>query len=101
MKPTLQAKWAQAFASPGEKIEIGRDVVCDFCSKDWTDSPESGGFLFGSYGTCPDCAPAFLENVRRYNEERVIKAFCPQGESFADFIRGERGEKAFIRVSTP
>jgi len=101
MKPTLKAKWDQAFANPGEKVAIGRDVVCDFCDKDWTDSPQSGGFLFGTYGTCPECAPGFLEKVKLYHEEDHIRATCPEGVSFADFMRDLRGPDAFIRVTTP
>lgn len=99
MNPKLQAKWDEAFARPGEKVLVGRDVVCDVCSEDWTDELESGGFLFGSYGYCPDCAPRGLETIKKYNEERYIRARCEEGESFADFIRRMRGPDAYIRVS--
>lgn len=65
----------------------GHDVICDICSKDWSDSDKSGGFLFGSYGYCPDCAEEGLKNIKRYNEERYIKGYCPADMSHADWIR--------------
>lgn len=95
----LQAKLDRAFANPGEKVPVGRDVVCDVCDEDWTDRPESGGFVFGSYGTCPDCAPESMARIRHFREERFIRATCPEGKSFADFIRELRGPDAYIRVT--
>jgi hypothetical protein len=97
MRDELKKAWDDAWEQPGEKIPIGRIVVCDVCGEDWTDRKESGGFLFGSYGYCPDCAVEGLRTIRRYNEERYIKAMCGS-ESFADFIRRIRGPDAFIRV---
>jgi hypothetical protein len=94
----LDKAWDKAFANPGEKVPVGRTVVCDICSADWTDRPEPGGFLFGSYGVCPDCAVEFLRGVKKHREERFITAMCG-GESFADFIRALRGPDAFIRVT--
>lgn len=95
----MQEVWDKAFAQPGEKIPVGRAVVCDICDQDWTDRPESGGYLFCSYGYCPDCADKGLNSIKRYNEERYIRAFCEPGVSFADFIRRLRGPDAFIRVT--
>jgi hypothetical protein len=92
--------WEQAFAHPGEKFSVGRAVACDSCSKDWTELPDSGGFLFGSNSYCPDCAPRALEDIKRFHEEEYIRATCPEGESFADFVRRMRGPDAYIRVST-
>ena len=34
-------------------IDPGRTVLCDWCSKDFTDSPEIGGLLFQSKATGP------------------------------------------------
>ena len=68
-------------------IEPGRDVICDVCGKDWTDSDVTGGFLFGSYGYCPECAEEGLKNIKKYNEEKYIKGFCPPEMSHADWIR--------------
>jgi hypothetical protein len=99
MNKALDEAWEKAFANPGELVPVGRAVVCDVCSDDWTDRPESGGFLFGSYGYCPKCAVEGLEEIKKYREERFIRAFCGEGESFADFIRRMRGPDAGIRVT--
>jgi hypothetical protein len=93
----LQEKWDEA-ARTGQPVEVGRLVVCDSCSKDLTESPESGGFVFGSYGYGPCCAERFLAEIRRYGEEEFIKAHCPPGMSFADFIRAYRGPASCIRI---
>ena len=99
MKDELAKKWDAAFDHPGEKIPVGRDVVCDICDKDWTDDPRSGGFLFVSKAYCPDCAVEGLRTIKRYKEERYIRAVCKPDESFADFVRNLRGPDAFIRVT--
>jgi hypothetical protein len=95
----LAKKWNRAFAEPGVKIPIGDHVVCDICCQNWTTRTESGGFLFGSYSYCPNCALRGLAEIKRFDEERFIKGFCPDGESFADFIRRVRGPDAYIRVT--
>jgi hypothetical protein len=71
-------------------IDPGNNVVCDWCDKDWTDNPESGGFLFQSKATCPDCADDMMEKITRYNEQHFIRDSCPEGVSFADWVRGIR-----------
>lgn len=71
-------------------IEPGRKVLCDWCNADYTDRPESGGFLFGSYATCPECAPGMLESAVKFNELAHIRGYCPATQSFADWIRGMR-----------
>lgn len=100
MNDELQKAWDAAWANPGEAFPIGRSVICDVCSEDWTDRPESGGFLFGSYAYCPSCAPKGLESIKGFGEERYIRARCHFPEPFADFIRRLRGPNAFIRVTT-
>ena len=99
MNEKLRAAWEAAFARPGELVPVGRAVVCDVCSADWTERPESGGFLFGSYAYCPDCAAKGLETIKKYREERYISARCGGEESFADFARRMRGPEAGIRVT--
>jgi hypothetical protein len=94
----MQDKWDQAFQNPGEKVELGRDVVCDICAQDWTDRPESGGFLFGSYAYCPDCAVKGFKDIRKHKEDHRIRGFCGS-ESFADFVRRMRGPNAGIKVT--
>jgi hypothetical protein len=67
-------------------IDIKNKVVCDYCDKDYTHSNETGGFLFGSYATCPDCAPKIMVNIKNYGEEHYIKGFCPPQLSFRDWV---------------
>lgn len=98
-KHPLADKWDQAFANPGEAVPIGEQVVCDICNRDLTNSAESGGFIFGSNGYCPACAGKAMPDIRRYNEEHHVRARCPAGQSFADFIRAYRGPNAVIKVT--
>lgn len=70
------------------RIEPGGDVICDGCCKDWTNRHESGGvFGFGTKAFCPECTPQLLEDAKRFREEYAIKARCPHGKSFADWVR--------------
>lgn len=70
------------------RIEPGREVQCDGCGKEFTDSTESGG-IYGlgtkAYGPC--CAAATLASAAKYGELEFIKAHCPPGKSFADWVR--------------
>ena len=80
-------------------IPVGRTVLCDACDYDLTDDPRSGGFMFGSYGYGPCCAEERLVTIRGYGEEWNIRARCPEGVSFADWIRDTRGPEAAITVT--
>lgn len=71
------------------KIDIGNRVVCDYCGADCTISPVSGGFVFGSYATCPTCAPKLEADAIKYGETELIRARCPSNMSFADWVRNE------------
>jgi hypothetical protein len=95
----MEEKWEKAFHTPGEKVLLGLDVVCDACEKDWTSSEVSGGFLFGAYAYCPDCAEKGLKQVKEYGEEKYLKGFCPKDMSFADFVCEMRGPDAGITVT--
>ena len=77
---------------------LGRNVLCDVCDTDLTDDPRTGGFMFGSYAYGPCCAERQLITIRRYGEEWNIRARCPEGVSFADWIRSLRGPDAGITV---
>lgn len=68
-------------------IDMGRRVLCDDCSKDFTDLPDSGGFMFQSKAICPECAPRILDLARKFKETRFIGEQCPEGMSFADWVR--------------
>jgi hypothetical protein len=72
------------------QLAPGDMVVCDFCNKDWTDKPTSGGFIFSGYAVCPDCEPKQLKSIKGHGEEEEIEAFCPSNMSFADFVRSGR-----------
>lgn len=74
-------------------LDPGNTVLCDYCNRDYTDSAEQGGFLFGSKAICPKCAPDAEASIRRYKEEGFIRGFCPKGVSFADWVRSLREPK--------
>jgi len=67
-------------------VDPGDRVLCDYCNKDYTDSEETGGILIGSYAVCPDCTPRTLESLKEYGEMDNIRAKCPDGVSFRDFV---------------
>ncbi len=65
-------------------------VICDWCDEFWTDSPVSGGFLFQSKATCPKCASRIESEAIKFGEQHFIRARCPAGQSFADWMRSIR-----------
>lgn len=71
-------------------IDLGRTVLCDACDTDLTDDKRSGGIVFGSYAYGPCCITERMKSIRGYGEECYINARCPEGMSFADWIRGLR-----------
>jgi len=83
-----------------ETHNMGRTVLCDICNEDWTDRPESGGFIFESKAYCPDCARESLPSIIAYNEQHFIRASCPAGLAFPDFVRQYRGGDGQIIVSS-
>jgi hypothetical protein len=68
-------------------IEMGRRVVCDDCDAEMTDSPAVGGILFQSKALCPTCAPKWEARAVQHGETRFIRGRCPEGKSFADWVR--------------
>jgi hypothetical protein len=81
-------------------IDVGNTVFCDLCNKDYTDSDDEGGFLFQSKAVCPKCAPDFEKNVRKHGEEEYIKAYCPDGLSFREFVLHIRRDNNQIKITT-
>ncbi len=69
-----------------ERKDVGETVICDVCCEDWTNRPESGGFLFGTYAYCPDCASRRIAGIRAYGEEWNIRQRCPIGMSYAAWV---------------
>ena len=72
------------------RLKPGRMVFCDDCSEDYTDLPDMGGILVQSKGICPKCAPRWLRDLYKFGEEHFIRGRCPEGVSFADWLRGMR-----------
>jgi hypothetical protein len=89
--------WAKA-QQAGVPIDIGRTVICDSCSEDYTDSISQGGFIFGSRAICPLCASKWMTGIIQNNEQRYIKAAARAGQAFADFVREYRGPNNSIYV---
>jgi hypothetical protein len=98
MNENLQRAWDAAYEKPGEPQPVGEIVVCDDCSADYTNRPDSGGFIFQSKAICPVCAPRWRRLIALYGEQRFIRAVCPEGQTFAAFIRAWRGPNASITV---
>lgn len=73
-------------------------VLCDSCSKDWSDSDLFGGLLFGSKAYCPDCVPGLEQSIYEHGEERFIKGRCPVGMSYADWVRDLRGPNPEAKI---
>lgn len=96
--PIHQA-YAQALDEGGPAfIPVGATVLCDIDDTDLTADPRSGGFMFGTYGVGPCCAGEYEAKVRGYGEEHFIRARCPAGMSFADWIRSMRPADAAITI---
>lgn len=93
----MKEVWQKA-EQTGEPVDIGDLVVCDYCSTDYTNSTESGGLIFESKGICPKCAPRTMESIKRYKEERFVRAICPPEKSFAEFVREYRGSNNYIHI---
>ena len=97
--PIHQAYTDALDAGGPAEIPVGRTVLCDIDDTDPTDDPRCGGYLFGSYGVGPCCAERHEATVQGYGEEWNIRARCPEGVSFADWIRSVRGPDAAIKIT--
>lgn len=94
----IRSEFAAALDTGQGVIDVGRTVICDRCDTDLTDDPRSSGYLFSSYAYGPCCADDALSSIRRHNEEHYIRAYCPEGMSFADWCRSLRGNNNQIIV---
>lgn len=81
-----------------EVRDIGERVVCDCCNADYSNRSESGGILFGSHAICPACTPSLLKDIEAYGEQDGIKARCPEGMSFRDWVLQLRGGDNTIKI---
>jgi hypothetical protein len=96
----LHQQYADAMDAGGPAvIPVGQAVLCDIDSTDLTADTRSGGYLFGSYAVGPCCAQQHEATVRGYGEEWNIRGRCPEGTSFADWVRAMRGPSAEIRIT--
>jgi hypothetical protein len=77
-------------------VDPGHEVACDACCEDWTKRKESGGFLFGSYAYCPNCAVLWEPKIKGYNEQHLIQARCPEGMPFSDWVRSIRAQVSVV-----
>lgn len=78
----------------------GDYVECDMGGEVLTADPRSGGFLFGSKAVGPCCAERVEASARHNGELDYIRARCPEGVSFADWVRRLRGPDAAVRIFT-
>lgn len=99
MNKELERLWAEAEANPGKPVDVGRNVVCDNCSVDYTNADAQGGMIFGSRAICPTCEPSWRKSLTQYGEQHMIRATCPAGQSFADFVRAYRGPNSKISIN--
>jgi hypothetical protein len=81
----------QGFDAQVYILDPGDHVICDHCNEDYSTSNMEGGVIFQSKAYCPQCAPALLEDVRRFGEERFVRAVCPDGTTFKQFVLDNRG----------
>lgn len=96
----IHKEYAEALERGGPaRIEVGNTVLCDIDDTDLTEDHRSGGFMFGSYAVGPCCAERYEASIRGYGEEHMIRARCPEGVSFADWVRGMRGPGAAITIT--
>lgn len=82
-------------------VELGDQVLCDFCGNDCTDSPDQGGLLFLSKAICPECAPDYEKRIAEHGEEHHIRGRCPVGKSFADWVREDLRKPAGASSTEP
>ena len=83
-----------------EIIDIGNQVICDWCGTDCTQSDEIGGLLFGSKACCPACVRKVEQAADHYGEQRFIKDRCPPGMMFREWVLKLRDGDNTVRIIT-
>lgn len=68
-------------------LDMGDRVLCDSCSRDFTDSKERGGLLFGTKAIGPCCALRWFESAKHHNETHLVRSICPDDMTFAQWVR--------------
>lgn len=79
------------------EIDMGGSVLCDWCNTEFEGSEEKGGFMFGTYATCPRCAPGMQAKAEANDETHMIRERCPPGMTFHAWIMELRGGNNTIR----
>jgi hypothetical protein len=74
-----------------EVLDIGNNVICDQCGEDYTTRDDKGGILFGSKALCPECTSRMMKDIEEFNEHSYIKARCPDGVTFREWVLSLRG----------
>ncbi len=70
-------------------LDVGHRVFCDSCNREFTGSKEGGGIQFQSKAIGPCCAEHWERAAVKHNETGFIRARCPDGKSFADWVRDD------------
>lgn len=70
-------------------IDPGETVLCDSCNQEFTHSKDTGGMLFRSYAIGPCCEQDWKDGAEEHDESHFIKAACPEGMAFADWVRDQ------------
>jgi len=85
-----------------EHFDLGDNVICDLCGKDFTNSDAVGGIEFVSKACCPDWTPTILKSAKKYNEESHIRSRCPKDKSFAQWVREDlrNGEPGWMTITS-
>ena len=99
MKSPADRYWDRAFANPGETVDIGDDVFCDGCGREYTCSTVVGGVGIGGSAYCPECTALghTQDRLSRVDETYVTHPLA--GETFVSLVKRMRGgERGLIRV---
>lgn len=78
--------------------DYGTRVLCDSCGEDYSFEGQTGGFIFESKAICPKCSDSWMKGIKKYNEERFIRAVCPPEMSFWRFVVEYRGDNSKVKV---
>ena len=75
-------------------IDMSDEVLCDLCNKSYKGLPDRGGIIFESKAICPDCTPDIMESIEEHNEQKFIRATCPDNVTFYSFVINYRNQQA-------
>lgn len=85
-------------------FDVGNTVICDICSKDWTNAPADddnhGGFLLQSKAVCPECACEMSVKLQICNEMHFVRDLQREDETFQQACLRWRGGNNQIKIVT-